>query len=147
MTTNPYGAYQKQQKQEEDPRIVDAKALLRMVALLEEAQNPQMNYADYSEAVKANQNLWTLFQASLVEESNQLPEKLKDILKSLSIYVDRRSLRAIGTQDPKLLNILININKDIAAGLMESVKNFPAATNQIVPSAAPLQGAFVGEQA
>jgi flagellar protein FlaF len=144
MTKNPYTAYKKQQ--DDDPRLNEARALLKAAALLEEVQKQGISYFDYSEAVKANRNLWTFFQASLVEESSHLPDKLKDVLKGLSVYVDRRSLRAMAKQNPQMLNVLININKEVAAGLMESLKNFPQAAVQQSTSAPPTQGMFVGER-
>lgn len=124
--SNPggYNAYKKQsQQQAEDYRVTEANALLRCAALLEEAKSPDVAYMDYAEAVRHNQNLWTMFQAALVEEGNPLPEPLKDTLKGLSVYVDRRTLRALAEHKADLLNVLININKEIAAGLMESYKN------------------------
>lgn len=121
-SNNPYNTYKSQQQAAEDPRMAEARALLRCAAALEEAQAEGTTYADYCNAIRLNQKLWTLFQATLMDESNQLPVHLKDILKNLSIYVDGRSLRAFAAHDPRALNVLISINKEIAAGLMESLK-------------------------
>lgn len=119
-----YNAYKKQtQQQAEDYRVTEANALLRCAALLEEAKGPDIAYLDYAEAVRHNQSLWTMFQAALVDPENPLPAPLKDTLKSLSVYVDRRTMRALAEHKAELLNVLININKEIAAGLMESYKN------------------------
>lgn len=118
-----YGAYKQTQQKGEDYRVTEAQALLRCAGFLEAAQQPDVPYMDYAEAVRHNQQLWTLFQAALVDADNPLPEHLKDTLKGLSIYVDRRTLRALAEHKAELLNILITINKEIAAGLMESYKN------------------------
>lgn len=118
-----YGAYKQTQQQGEDYRVTEAQALLRCAGLLEEAQKADVSYMDYAAAVRHNQELWTLFQAALVEPDNPLPPHLKDTLKGLSIYIDRRTLRALADHKAELLNILITINKEIAAGLMESYKN------------------------
>lgn len=118
-----YGAYKQNQQQTEDYRVTEAQALLRCAGLMEEAQHPDVSYMDYAAAVRHNQHLWTMFQAALVEEDNPLPNDLKDTLKGLSIYIDRRTLRALHEHKAELLNILIKINKEIAAGLMESYKN------------------------
>lgn len=135
-TTNPnpqpnsggYNAYKKTQKQAaEDYRVTEANALLRCAAMLEEAKTPGLSYSDYAEVLRHNQNLWTMFQAALVDPENPLPAQLKETLKGLSIYVDRRTLRALGNQSPELLNVLININKEIAGGLMDSYKRDQAA--------------------
>ncbi|MGE3770071.1 MAG: flagellar biosynthesis regulator FlaF [Bdellovibrionales bacterium] len=150
MANNPYGAYQKQQEQQEDIRLSEARALLRMAALMEEMQKPGASYLDYSDAVRQNQQLWTLFQAAMMEEDNKLPHALKQTLKGLSIYVDRRSLKAIGNHEPRLLSVLININKEIAAGLMESVKNDVSAAGAVLnappQSPSPQSGGSISGQ-
>jgi len=139
MANNPYSSYSQQQHNNEDSRVSEARALLRCAAVMEEAQAEGISYLDYCDAIRHNQKLWTLFQSTLLEQDNKLPNHLKDVLKNLSIYIDRRSLRAIGTQNPASLNVLININKEIAAGLMESVKNSQAA-DMAAGSVAPTQG-------
>lgn len=126
-----YNAYKKTQKQAaEDYRVTEANALLRCAALLEEAKNPDLNYLEYAEVLRHNQNLWTMFQAALADPENPLPAPLKDTLKGLSIYVDRRTLRALHEQKPELLNVLININKEIAGGLLDSYKRDQSTAQQ-----------------
>lgn len=115
-----YSAYKQTQQKGEDYRVTEANALLRCASLMEEAKKPDIGYMDFAEAVRHNQKLWTMFQAALVGDDNPLPVQLKDTLKGLSVYVDRRTLRALAEHKPELLNVLININKEIAAGLMES---------------------------
>ena len=135
MGSNPYSAYQSQQHTAEDPRVAEARALLRCAGALEEVQVEGTPYNDYCDALRLNQRLWTLFQSTLLDDSNILPAQIKDVLKGLSVYVDRRILKAFAAQNPKSLDVLININKEIAAGLMESVKNAPAPaqTSPTVP--------------
>lgn len=117
---NGYSAYTQNQSTGETVRETEARALMRCAGRMEAVQKEGTGYLDYCEAVRQNQKLWTFFQASLIgEESAKLPADLTDILKSLSIYVDRRSMRAYAEFQPGLLDVLININKQIAAGLMQ----------------------------
>lgn len=118
--TGGYGAYKQTQQKSEDVRVTEAQALLRCASLLEAAQGADVPYLEYAEAVRHNQNLWTVFQAALVQDDNPLPVQLKDTLKGLSVYVDRRTLRALAEHKAELLTVLININKEIAGGLMDS---------------------------
>lgn len=121
---NGYSTYSRTQSNTETLRESEAQALLRVASKLELAQGEGVGYFDYCDAVRQNQKLWTIFQASLADpETNKLPVDLTETLKGLSIYIDRRSLRAIGEFDKSLLRVLIDINKQIAMGLMQRAEN------------------------
>ena len=129
---NGYSTYFQAQSNVETLRETEAQALLRCALRLEEAQREEVGYFDYCFAVRQNQKLWTVFQASLMDADCKLPAGLIDTLKGLSIYIDRRSLRCIGEFDKALLKVLIDINKQIAAGLMQRAEGENPA--QAVPA-------------
>ena len=58
-----------------------------------------------------------MIQSEMVE-AHPLPLELKTNLISLSLFVDNQTDKAIGCRDPKMLDSLININRNTAAGLM-----------------------------
>jgi len=68
-------------------------------------------------ALKYNQRIWTVFQAELEKVENPLPEALKIDLLRLSLFIDRRTLEILAEPKPEKLTILIEINRNIAAGL------------------------------
>jgi len=70
-----------------------------------------------NEALRYNQKIWTVFQAELVRDDNPLPLELRENILSLSIFVDRRIIDVMAQPDPEKLNILIDINLNLAAGL------------------------------
>jgi flagellar protein FlaF len=72
------------------------------------------------EALKYNQKIWTLFQSELAQPENSLPQKLKEDLLSLSAFIDKRIFEVMSFPSPEKLNVLININLNIAAGLRGS---------------------------
>jgi flagellar biosynthesis activator protein FlaF len=72
------------------------------------------------EALKYNQKIWTVFQAELAKPENPLPEKIKQDLLSLSVFVDKRIFEIMSFPAPEKLNAIININLNIAAGLKGS---------------------------
>ncbi len=72
------------------------------------------------DALKYNQKIWTLFQSELAQPGNFLPQKLKEDLLSLSAFIDKRIFEIMSFPSPEKLNILININLNIAAGLRGS---------------------------
>jgi flagellar protein FlaF len=56
----------------------------------------------------------------MLEESNPLPDQIKENLLNLSVFIDKRTFEImIGHEKPKL-DILIDININIAAGLRGS---------------------------
>lgn len=114
------GAYSKNQQSGESIRETEARALLNCASRLAAAQDINNGYEYYLDAIKHNQELWTLFQVLLADPQNPLPRDLKITLLNLSRYVDKVSLRASAEYSPDLLSSLIDINKQIAAGLSAS---------------------------
>lgn len=110
-------AYTGNQKEGASQRAIEAHALLSCAAKLHQAQQPDISYTDYADVVRHNQRLWTIFQVSLCEQDNPLPRDLKITLLNLSRFVDKVSMRALAEHNPKLLDSLIAINRNIAAGL------------------------------
>ncbi len=85
-----------------------------------------------SEALKFNQRLWTIFQASLSSEENQLPKDLRLELLKLSAFVDKQIFSIMAFPAPEKLPPLININLDLATGLKNKIS---AASSSIPPGA------------
>jgi len=137
MTTTPQDkskAYSTHQRQDEDSRETDKRALLSCAGRLQAALNDGgKDMKAYAEALRNNQRLWTIFQVSLCDPENTLPRDLKVTLLNLSQYIDRTSFRAITEFMPQLLNSLIDINRTIAAGLKPLPKT-SAATTGTTPS-------------
>lgn len=69
------------------------------------------------EALRYNQLIWNVFQAELAKPENPLPKKLREDILSLSLFVDRRTFETTAFPSKDKLSILININRNIAAGL------------------------------
>lgn len=129
MTTasKQVGAYSQNQQNTETVRETEARALLNCASRLSAAQDINNGYEYYLDAIKHNQELWTLFQVMLADPQNPLPRDLKVTLLNLSRYVDKVSLRASAEYNPDLLNSLIDINKQIAAGLSTTPETAGAA--------------------
>ncbi len=71
-------------------------------------------------ALKFNQKIWSIFQGELAREDHPMPQKLRlDILR-LAAFIDRRIFETIASPSPEKLNIVIDINNNIAAGLRSS---------------------------
>ena len=109
-------AYQSSQKVLEKKEDTDAMVLMIAADKLNDVKkNPDENI--FEEALLYNQAIWTVIQSEMTEE-HPLPVEIKANMISLSLFIDKQTSKAIGTRDPLLLDSLININRNIATGLM-----------------------------
>jgi len=72
------------------------------------------------EALTYNQRIWSLIQAELLDENNPLPKNIKENIINLSMLVDKRIFNVMAYPAPEKLNIIIDINLNLAAGLRGS---------------------------
>lgn len=136
-TQQHLNSYTKTQKDNESLRDIEARALLNCASKIRQAQEQSGNFELYLEAIKTNQRLWTIFQVSLCEPENPLPRDLKITLLNLSRFIDKISLRAQAEYNPGLLDSLIDINRNIAAGLSVRMDN-QSAPPPAAPGATPV---------
>jgi len=118
MSQDKLQAYEQTQKSAMPPREVEAMAFTKAALMLDEARGQLDDYDAYAAALKFNQLLWTIIQADIVDQANQLPAQLKANILSLSIFVDKQTVKALSDTDAEHLDVLININKNLAEGLL-----------------------------
>jgi flagellar protein FlaF len=70
------------------------------------------------DAVRLNWRLWTIIQAEQADPDCQTPLSIRQGLLNLSNFVDKRSVDLLANPDAEKLEVLININRNIAAGLL-----------------------------
>jgi flagellar protein FlaF len=78
-----------------------------------------------SAALEFNQQIWSILQGELVKADNPLPQQIRQNLLTLSAYVDKRIFEIMAFPSPEKLNIVIDINRNIAAGLKEAAAAAP----------------------
>ena len=135
MSKDKVAAYQQQQKRNLTPREVEAMAFTKAALLLEDAKKVTGNITEYSKALRYNHLLWTIIQADLTDPENQLPPEIKANVMSLSIFVDKQTTKALRSSSATDLDVLININRNLAAGLRSTPQT--AATAAPVKADAP----------
>ncbi|MDD3287787.1 MAG: flagellar biosynthesis regulator FlaF [Alphaproteobacteria bacterium] len=138
-----HGTYTSHQREGETVRETDARALLSCASRMEAARRPDSTEEDYVEALRHNQQLWTVFQICLTEPDNTLPKDVKLMLLNLSRYVDKVSFRALTEYNTDLLIGLININRQIAAGLSTGQKETKSPTSEEPPTPPPAPGSVM----
>lgn len=113
-------AYESSTKTTATSRDLEAAALYKSARQLEMVQQ-NWDAADrdarLEEALRYNQRLWTFFQAELEAPECQLPDALRANLLRLARFTDTRTFEMLGQPERTRLQALIDINRNIAAGL------------------------------
>ncbi len=117
---NPAQAYGKMAKLGNDPRELEANLLLRAASQLQKLRdNWEPRSKDILPALHFNRQLWSIFATSVTGGDSELPIDIRQNLANLSIFVFKQTLEVQSSSDPQKLDSLININRQIAAGLFQ----------------------------
>jgi len=100
-----------------NPRATEAWALTEAARRMSLAQKPEVSDEDMLTAVRLNWRLWTIFQAELASPESVLPLEMRQDMLSLCNFIDKRTVEIISDGDRAKIDVLININRQIAAGL------------------------------
>ncbi len=123
-----------------DQRELEARILLksnRMIQTLIDGWDEQPKEL-LEETLKYNRQIWMLFYDTALENKDGgRPNDLRSNIVNLANFIFKRELEILSDPQKQKLEILININKEISAGLMTSVQNMPAenAPAQAAPQA------------
>jgi len=120
MANKQIHAYQQAQTANLSGRELEAMAFTRAALKLEDAKKLTDNPTEFGKALRFNHLLWTIIQADIVEPANKLPPEIKANIMSLSIFVDKQTAKVLRTRNAADLEVLININRNLAAGLRTS---------------------------
>lgn len=120
MQNNPISAYESVEKSTLSGRELEAHVLLRAAAMMADARD-NWGQGDHElrleESLRHNQKVWSFFQAEITQPDNPLPEEIKRNLLALSVFVDKRIFEIMAYPEARKLDILIEINRNLAAGL------------------------------
>jgi flagellar protein FlaF len=117
MNPSNLDAYQQAQKLAITPSAAESATLVKAAGILEKAKETITDMATYSAALKFNQRFWTVLQADLTSPGNKLSDKIKGDLLSLIIFIDKQTIKALADPKAEHLDVLIEINRNIAMGL------------------------------
>ena len=101
-----------------NPRETEAWALTETARRIAEAQRRQDADA-FLEAVRLNWRLWTIFQAEIAGDDSPLPQELRQNMLSLCNFVDKATVEIIADPVMSKADILITVNRHLAAGLFQ----------------------------
>ena len=116
--SNSSDAYRSSQKLGAEARQTEARALLETARALSEARDNFEDLDSFRAALRLNWRLWTIFQSDVSSVENPLPDEIKQNILNLSVFIDKHTVDALAKPEARKLKVLIDINRNIAGGLM-----------------------------
>ena len=100
------------------PRDTEAQALLMAANKLQTVMtNPDATYAQMSEALIFNRKLWTIFLSEAQRDENPQPLNVRQNIANIGIFVLSQTAALQISPQREHFKSLIEINRNIAAGL------------------------------
>jgi len=123
-TQNPYasaaGTYGKQAKETASQREMEGQLLLKAANEIQRLQDnwDQATPEDIDNILTYNRKLWMLFFDTAIENPDDRPVALRNNIVNLCNFIFKRSLNILSEPSKEKLGVLVDINRQIAAGLM-----------------------------
>lgn len=113
MAKNPYSNI----PQAGSPTNTEAWALIESARRLTESLRHENVAGAMRDALRLNWRLWTIFQADL-SANEDFPVGIRSNILSLCQFIDKYTVQALIDPQPRQIETLVNINRNIAAGLL-----------------------------
>lgn len=118
MQQQAAAAYSQVAKRTGSPRDIEANLLSRAAAQLQRIHDDwEQSRPDLRTALSFNSRLWRVFLTSVTREDSALPVAIRQNIANLGLFVLSHTLRVEASPEAHKLDVLININREIAAGL------------------------------
>jgi flagellar protein FlaF len=118
--SNAANTYAKNAQKTGNPRELEAQLLMRAAAKLQAVHDGSLvKSEEVVSAIRYNRRLWTVFGGSIGRPENPLPREVKQNLANLANFIVNHSMRLETSTESSAgrVGVLININREIAAGL------------------------------
>ena len=121
-------AYARVAQATQSPRELEAAVLMKAATRLQMIRDDwDGRRAELDEALTYNRKLWTILVTSATDAENPLPQQVKNNIANLALFVFNRTLAIAGEPAPDKLAVLVNINREVAAGLRSQAQAANAA--------------------
>lgn len=111
-------AYNKTQTLALSQRELEARALLKAASKLQWLKdNWDPSIATIDDPLSHNRQVWAIFLDAATDPESPLPQETRANMIGLSRFVINQCMRILFEPDPSKLDLLIEINQHIAAGL------------------------------
>ena len=101
------------------PRSTEADLLLDAAIRLMRIQDnwESKDVRDLDEALRYNRMLWTILLSAVTKADNPLPQAIRQNVANLGLFVMKHTIAILVEPKPEKISLLININRNLAAGL------------------------------
>ena len=100
------------------PRDLEAHVLLKAATRFQAIRDDwDAREKDLYEALTYNRKIWIVFYSAVTREDNPMPVEVRQNILRLASFVFTHTLKLTAEARPEQLNVLININRQLAAGL------------------------------
>lgn len=123
-----------------DQRELEARVLLKSAQKLQDLRDnwDRMTAESLDEILRYNRQIWLMFVDTAVEDDNpERPIALRNNIANLGVFIFKRTLEILSEPQKEKLSILIEINREIAAGLMSGPKQTPPPSGDGASSSTP----------
>jgi flagellar protein FlaF len=111
-------AYGAVAKQIANPRDLESSLLLKAASKLQAVyDNWDAERGNLYDALLYNRKLWTVFMGAVTSNDSPLPVEVRQNVANLGIFIMNQTLSLTQSPQRERLPSLININREIAAGL------------------------------
>jgi flagellar protein FlaF len=111
-------AYARVAEQIASPREIEAKALWKAIRKLQDAKtNWDPANEELNAALAFNRKLWSIFVAAALKDDSPQPVEVRQNIVNIGAFIFTRTVDIQIEPTPQKLDALIEINRNIAAGL------------------------------
>jgi flagellar protein FlaF len=117
---NPYLKQQKNNLTNSDSGHGEGWALVELARRIDaEIKKDPLDKKAFLDIIRLNWRVWTILQTDLSSPESTVPLEIRQNLLNLANFIDKRSVDIISNPTAEQANVLININRNIGAGLMQ----------------------------
>lgn len=129
------GTYGKTAKETVGQRELEAQLLIKSANELQRLHDKwdEATPEDIDNILTYNRKLWMVFFDTALENPDERPTDLRNNIVNLCNFIFKRSINILSEPSREKLNVLIEINRQIAAGLMVKTTE-PTGKNESKPS-------------
>jgi flagellar biosynthesis activator protein FlaF len=118
MQNQALSAYNKVSRQTVSPRQLESNLLAKSAANLQRIRdNWEDAQTELDHAMMFNRRLWTIFMTSVTREDSPLPAPIRQNVANLGLFIMNHQIELQVNPEARKLDVLININRELAAGL------------------------------
>jgi flagellar protein FlaF len=94
---------------------------MRAAAGLQKIKDEWPNsFDELQPALNFNRKLWSIFMVSVTKEDSPLPQDVRQNIANLGLFIMNQTRETLIEPAPEKLDVLVRLNRQIAAGLRSS---------------------------